>query len=327
MKRVVMSCIACLALLLSLGCGRPDDPAQTVGDSPETSTSQPSASEEGVGHVDETYIDKDDSSGIVSVKDFGAVGDGETDDTEAIQAAISSGEIIYFPAGNYVISQPIVITGKYFWSLYAQDAWFLYDGDDYAFKINEAVNCHIEIGEILAPNGGGIEFYSENGQHWNQYVSLTFNYISCATDCIYVRVAGEGWSNENQVHGGRFAGGINGVRIERLGGDNPNGWEFYDCGIEGVSNGFFFDAGSGFISNISIINPRYAESFNTILRTEGDVHDCLWIGTHIVRPEMVLCSEETTRFEIYAPIGQAGHRGCIVNGKLMVEQIEYSQAY
>jgi hypothetical protein len=37
----------------------------------------------------------------VSVKDFGAVGDGVADDTAAVQAAIDSGEPIVFPAGSY----------------------------------------------------------------------------------------------------------------------------------------------------------------------------------------------------------------------------------
>jgi hypothetical protein len=37
----------------------------------------------------------------VSVKDFGAVGDGVVDDTAAVQAAIDSGEPIVFPAGSY----------------------------------------------------------------------------------------------------------------------------------------------------------------------------------------------------------------------------------
>jgi hypothetical protein len=41
---------------------------------------------------------------------FGAVGDGETDDTEAIQAAIDSGAgRIMFPKGVYRITRPIVI--------------------------------------------------------------------------------------------------------------------------------------------------------------------------------------------------------------------------
>lgn len=37
----------------------------------------------------------------VSVKDFGAVGDGVTDDTAAIQAAINTGKPVEFPAGSY----------------------------------------------------------------------------------------------------------------------------------------------------------------------------------------------------------------------------------
>ena len=40
----------------------------------------------------------------VSVKDFGAVGDGVVDDTAAIQATINSGRSIYIPAGTYVIT-------------------------------------------------------------------------------------------------------------------------------------------------------------------------------------------------------------------------------
>lgn len=55
---------------------------------------------------------------IVSVKDFGAVGDGVTDDTAAIQAAInaSSNKTLYFPANTYnystlTIAMPISIIG------------------------------------------------------------------------------------------------------------------------------------------------------------------------------------------------------------------------
>jgi len=40
----------------------------------------------------------------VSVKDFGAVGDGTTDDTAAIQAALNSGYPVYVPAGTYIIN-------------------------------------------------------------------------------------------------------------------------------------------------------------------------------------------------------------------------------
>jgi len=50
----------------------------------------------------------------VSVKDFGAVGDGVTDDTAAIQAAIDSGAYrIFLPTGTYLISSPLKTGSSY----------------------------------------------------------------------------------------------------------------------------------------------------------------------------------------------------------------------
>ena len=55
---------------------------------------------DGTGAVVRTIKDK--LGETVSVKDFGAVGDGVTDDTAAIQAAINAGGNLYWPSGNYV---------------------------------------------------------------------------------------------------------------------------------------------------------------------------------------------------------------------------------
>lgn len=55
-----------------------------------------------------------DSATAVSVKDFGAVGDGKTDDTEAFQLAVrkSPGKTIVIPVGEYVITDQIELVAS-----------------------------------------------------------------------------------------------------------------------------------------------------------------------------------------------------------------------
>ena len=48
----------------------------------------------------------------VSVMDFGAVGDGTTDDTAAIQAALDNSSQVNFPSGTYVISSALVLSSN-----------------------------------------------------------------------------------------------------------------------------------------------------------------------------------------------------------------------
>lgn len=75
------------------------------------------------GALTSGYTVADKLSQIVSVKDFGAVGDGVTDDTAAIQAAIdyctnlaNRQQTLYFPATDaadyYKITAPLVISGR-----------------------------------------------------------------------------------------------------------------------------------------------------------------------------------------------------------------------
>lgn len=45
----------------------------------------------------------------VSVKDFGAVGDGATDDSTAVQNAVNTGKEVFFPNGLYKILTPITV--------------------------------------------------------------------------------------------------------------------------------------------------------------------------------------------------------------------------
>jgi len=91
----------------------------------------------GIGTVARTVASK--LNDIINVKDFGAVGNGTTDDTTAIQAAINAantagGGSVYFEAKDYLISNAITLysgisligfgAGQYPPSAYASDADF-----------------------------------------------------------------------------------------------------------------------------------------------------------------------------------------------------------
>jgi len=50
----------------------------------------------------------------VSVKDFGATGDGVTDDIAAFTAALAASDSVYVPDGIYVVSSPVILRGNAF---------------------------------------------------------------------------------------------------------------------------------------------------------------------------------------------------------------------
>ncbi len=73
----------------------------------EGSMSAPDFLATGAGATTRTSHDK--FSDMVSIKDFGAIGDGLADDTLAIQQALASHQSVFVPSGTYLVSSPIIL--------------------------------------------------------------------------------------------------------------------------------------------------------------------------------------------------------------------------
>jgi hypothetical protein len=115
---------------------------------------------------------------FVSVKDFGAVGDGVTDDTAAIQAAIDASDGVYFPSGTYRINSKISFSKSI--SIVGSDknAAIIHSYvDDYAIEITYVAgnstlleNLSIEY-KGSGSNGAGVYYF---GPTTNTFANLIF---------------------------------------------------------------------------------------------------------------------------------------------------------
>jgi hypothetical protein len=74
------------------------------------SMAQPSFTAQGTGASTRTSTDK--FSDLISIKDFGAVGDGTTNDTLAIQRALAAHDSVLVPAGTFLITGTISLGAR-----------------------------------------------------------------------------------------------------------------------------------------------------------------------------------------------------------------------
>ena len=99
---------ACLTILFTTSCAVPFEDGTPTASPIENSAAAALPDQEEV-------VPMDAENNIWNVKDFGAVGNGRTDDYTALQRAVNTvlrkgGGTIYFPAGTYTISQTLRIT-------------------------------------------------------------------------------------------------------------------------------------------------------------------------------------------------------------------------
>ena len=171
----------------------------------------------------------------VSVKDFGAVGDGVTDDTTAIQAAVTAGNTVLFPAGNYRVTSQILCTSgnwlvgegasETFISAVGNVSPFLFQDpsvSDYTgagiskltIRGNGATVCLVEVIDIW---GFVAEYCSIYGQ-------------SAVQDCLRIsKFAFEAYINSCRItDADRY-----GIYLQDDGGQFPNGTTIINCDLSG----------------------------------------------------------------------------------------------
>ena len=118
------------------------------------------------GAVTSGYTVQDKLSQTISVKDFGAVGDGIADDTAEIQAALTAGagRAVYFPGGTYLISATLtvpadtMVTGDGYGSVVFQNT-----REQNVFELSD--NCTVQHLRLKGDgaSSGGVSFEKNNG--------------------------------------------------------------------------------------------------------------------------------------------------------------------
>ncbi len=222
----------------------------------------------GGAHASVTFV----RERAISVKDLGALGDGVTDDTEAIQAAIDlleeSPEIntLHFPTGTYLLGSRT--------------------GDTRTFTCSWR---HLLLGardlvgrDIFFTGEAGARLFSETGE-------LRTHTLVVDASCRSLSFSGLTWE---QGCTPRVGNGSDGVALVRHDGRSVEGVEFSGCVFRNC-HGALFTYGHGydvrgtlkylFIHDSQILNPYGANSKDSLTKWGGGAQVGLseWVGTAV----------------------------------------------
>lgn len=241
---------------------------------------------------------------------FGAVGDGTTDDTAALRAAINNGSIV-IGTKLYKTTEPITITGSNRVIDFSKSN-ITYTGTDSAFFITGCRDSDMYFGFIDATNGGCVRFGGSVRADYSQYVNIYFHSMKAAVgkNCIEAEPDNT-WVNEIRVFKGKFERGANAIYLnsKRTNSETmATGWTFQNVGFEGVTNGAYIKSDTDWSQGYTFIGCRYAETQATLITTSGYVERLLFVGANMLKEAHLSLSTNTTRALFITPYKTSDNR-------------------
>jgi hypothetical protein len=224
--------------------------------------------------------------GAVNVKQFGAKGDGVTDDTDSIQSALNTLHDVVIPKGTYVIRKSLYVTGRYR-DIYADSAYINYTGSEFALVIEGVVSSTYHLGVIWSDTGNAIKFTAsykkqKQGKHYCQYMTIYFKEIWAKTYDIKFDIdvnpdypadfTKNGWLNEIRFYNGRLASTSSpneisyGVYADSKGQNYIICNKFYNVGLESPRCGIYL---ANKCNAWAFSNCHWWDT-NNMLTTEGE---------------------------------------------------------
>jgi len=215
----------------------------------------------------------------VSVKDFGAIGDGVTDDTAAIQAAFAASIEVYFPSGSYLTSSPVKLGDGNARRVYGASRYStkIENSTSDVFKIetNDAGYLHMSDLHIRSQSGGGHCFKISTNSSVMSFDNLELRQDN-ADKSIWDQQGGySGNVSWNQIR--CYANSTSNLtahpfNIEST--DIVNGWSFKNMRCEKTLGTLqFFNLNtanaSSFVTNCSFENITFQEPYGGWIKLGG----------------------------------------------------------
>ncbi len=212
-------------------------------------------------------------SDVISIKDFGAKGDGLTDDTLAIQQALTAYDSIFIPEGTYLTSAPITLSAGQ--TLRGAGQTSVIQAQDKSFNVIELVADYITLSDFRIIGGDvGLKLYGRD----RPCVQNSICDIVIRQSNTGVQLDGYNdtnfpcyWNNFDRVLVEQPA--INGFHLTRTGaGDTPNANKFHACRAYSLSADI---SNAGFY----IEHGRYNNAFiDCEANVKGTAQGCFIVG-------------------------------------------------